>query len=255
MSDFVNVKPLGKRNYGSIPHLPNSRMGPGDHACHEGQAKIATVSVRDKFDTVFVTEKLDGSNVGVARVGDDLYPLGRSGYLASTSPYQQHHLFHDWVMVNYSKFLYVLKPGERIIGEWLAQAHGTRYEIKDDPFVVFDFFAGNDRIPYADLAVRIQDTFILAHLLHYGGALSIENAMMLLGEHGYHGAIDKPEGAVWRVERERATGTKGERKLNVDFLVKFVRPDKVDGSLLPEITGGEAVWNWQPPARPKEIWY
>ena len=27
------VKPLGIKNYGSIGHLPNSRMGPGDHHC------------------------------------------------------------------------------------------------------------------------------------------------------------------------------------------------------------------------------
>jgi hypothetical protein len=32
----------------------------------------------------------------------------------------------------------------------------------------------------------------------------------------------------------------------VDFLAKYVRPDKVDGSLLPENTGQPAVWNWRP---------
>ena len=32
----------------------------------------------------------------------------------------------------------------------------------------------------------------------------------------------------------------------VDFLGKFVRPNKVDGCYLPEIGGKEAVWNWRP---------
>jgi len=50
----VLKKPLGRKNYGSIPHLPNSRMGIGDHSCHEGQARIATIKARDKNDEVFV---------------------------------------------------------------------------------------------------------------------------------------------------------------------------------------------------------
>jgi len=35
-------KPLGIKSYGSIPHLPGSRIGIGDHKCHEGQERIAT---------------------------------------------------------------------------------------------------------------------------------------------------------------------------------------------------------------------
>ncbi len=27
---------------------------------------------------------------------------------------------------------------------------------------------------------------------------------------------------------------------------KWVRPDKVDGKYLPEISGKDAVWNWRP---------
>jgi hypothetical protein len=54
------------------------------------------------------------------------------------------------------------------------------------------------------------------------------------------------EGAVWRVERNKATGVKGEKKRVVDFLAKYVRPDKEDGICLPNVSGKEAVWNWQP---------
>ena len=31
----------------------------------------------------------------------------------------------------------------------------------------------------------------------------------------------------------------------VDFVVKYVRPDKVDGCYLPEISGSHPVFNWQ----------
>lgn len=37
-----------------------------------------------------------------------------------------------------------------------------------------------------------------------------------------------------------------ERKGKVEFLAKFVRADFSPGHLLPEISGGDAVWNWRP---------
>ncbi len=42
-------------------------MGPGDHKCEAGQARIATLKARDRHDHIIVQEKLDGTNVGVAR--------------------------------------------------------------------------------------------------------------------------------------------------------------------------------------------
>src|SRR4051812_45187727 len=35
-------KPLGSKGYGSICHLPGSRLGPGDHKLNPGQARILT---------------------------------------------------------------------------------------------------------------------------------------------------------------------------------------------------------------------
>lgn len=90
----MSIKPLGRKNYGHIPHLPGSRIGPSDRKCHAGQARIATEKPRDKHDEIIVQEKLDGANVGVARIGDGLQPLGRAGYPAISSPYEQHRLFH-----------------------------------------------------------------------------------------------------------------------------------------------------------------
>lgn len=248
----MGTKPLGHKNYGSIPHLPHSRMGKGDHACHQGQANIATVKVRDKNDEVFVQEKLDGSNVGVARVGDTLYPLGRAGWSASSSPYEQHRHFANWVLENVERFYSVLSDGERLIGEWLMQAHGTRYNLQQEPFVAFDLMIGHKRMPYDDFQVRLDSLFMTPKLLHRGEALSIEQALSRLGTYGFHGAIDPVEGAVWRVERDKATGKKGDKKRVVDFLVKYVRPDKVDGFYLPEQSGNDAIWNWYP-ANNKEL--
>ena len=126
------LKPLGRKAYGSIGHLPCSRIGLGDHKVTEGQAKICTEKVRDKYDSIIVQEKLDGSCMAVARIDGEIVPLVRSGYPAISSRFEQHHLFHDWAWKNRDRFLSVLKDGERLCGEWLAQAHGTRYQIEGE---------------------------------------------------------------------------------------------------------------------------
>lgn len=242
----MQEKPLGRKNYGHIPHLPGSRMGPGDHTCHEGQAQIATLKTRDKHDEVFVQEKLDGSNVGVARIADILHPVGRAGWPAISSPHEQHRHFHNWVYVHYERFMAVLRNGERLVGEWLMQAHGTRYQLKHEPFVAFDLMIADERLPYDAFVARLAGQFVLPALLHRGRAFSIAEAITALHTYGLHGAIDPVEGAVWRIERDNPTGQKGERKRVVDFLVKYVHPDKVDGFYLSELSGQEPVWNWYP---------
>lgn len=241
-------KPLGAKTYGQIAHLPGSRMGAGDHKCDAGQARIACERARDRHDHIIVQEKLDGSNVGVALTGGMLYPLTRAGYVADTSPYEQHWRFSQWVYANQDRFLGVLRDGERLVGEWLMQAHGTRYELRHEPFVIFDLMHGVTRTPHDEMIERIAPgEFTTPHVIHHGSPLSIEAAIKSLGERGFHGACDRVEGAVWRVERDVLAdpGKGGERKRLVDFLVKYVRPDKLDGCYLPELSGAEAVWNWR----------
>lgn len=242
---MTNKKPLGGKNYGSIAHLPGSRMGPADHSCHEGQERICNEKARDKHDLIIVQEKLDGSNVGVAKIDGQILALTRAGYLASTSPYEQHHKFGDWVAKNSDRFSALLSDGERIVGEWLLQAHGTMYRLPHEPFVAFDIMRGAKRVTYAELIARAGLLFVTPNTVHVGGPLSIAAAMEKLGEFGGHGALDPIEGAMWRVERnEIADKTKGgDRVWSVDFLAKYVRKDKADGAYLESVTGMSTIWN------------
>lgn len=237
------TKPLGQKAYGSIPHLPGSRLGPGDHHCQEGQARICTERLRDTYDRVTVTEKLDGSCVAVAKLDGVIVPLGRAGWPASSSPYEQHQLFHVWAMEHQQDFLDILSEGERLIGEWLAQVHGTRYLLTHAPFVAFDLMCGQRRAVYDEFRSRASGRFPMPNLIHDGPPLSVEAALSKLLPFGRHGALDLVEGAVWRVERKR----------HFDFLAKYVRPDKVDGFYLPEISGKEHIWNWRPPREHPQI--
>ncbi len=229
-------KPLGRKAFGHIPHLPGSRMGPGDHHCHEGQAKIATGKARDRHDIVIVTEKLDGSCCAVAKIEGKIIPLNRSGYRAETSPYEHHRIFADWVYSNYNRFDDALTEGMRLVGEWLALAHGTRYRLTHEPFVVFEALIADRHQNWNSVQeICAKGNFVMPAVLHTGVPLSVDDAKLLIRE-SRHGAIDPVEGAVWRVERRDS----------FDFLCKWVRPEKTDGTYLPEISGAESVWNWKP---------
>lgn len=233
------IKPLGRKAYGSIPHLPGSRLGPGDHHCHEGQARICLEKTRDRRDVIYVQEKLDGACTAVARVNGEIVALGRRGYPAKDSKYNHMVLFHLWV-VDCEKLGYFksLKEGWRIVGEWLALAHGTRYDLRRQyfsPWVPFDIFdPRNRRIPCEEFVVPAPFNGPLT--LRYENSVPCDEAMRKVAENRYADdicALDPIEGLVYRVERDG----------KVDFLAKWVRPDKVDGKYLPEISGKPPVWN------------
>lgn len=214
------MKPLGQKSYGSIPHLIGSRLGPGDHHAHEGQLRIATEKLRDKHDKVYIQEKLDGGNVGIVKLNGKILAITRAGYLAESSQYKTHHAFKHWVQDNELRFISLLKEGERLCGEWLLTAVGTIYNLPHEPFVAFDLMVGNDRANMTEFYDRVYGRFILPRILS-GEPINIAQVEQIIEPSG-HGAIDPVEGAVWRVER----------KGKVDFLVKYVRPDKVDGKYL-----------------------
>lgn len=236
------IKPLGRKAYGSIGHLPSSRLGPGDHCVTIGQARICTEKARDKHDKIIVQQKYDGSCCAVAKIDGELHALGRAGYPAQSSKYEQHQLFAHWVRTREDDFHAVLKDGERLVGEWLAQAHGTRYNINClfEPFIAFDIMRDDQRMNFSDFVERLvcgvdwppEHGFNTPSVVNYGPT-SIQEAMEKVCNPW---AFDPIEGIVYRVER------KGE----VDFLAKFVRHDKVDGAYLPEISGRDPVWNWRP---------
>lgn len=218
-----NKKPLGRKCYGSIGHLSNSRMGPTDSKITDGQERIATIKKRDRHDVIIVQEKLDGSNVGVALKEGKILALTRAGYLASTSNFDMHHKFAEWVRRNEYRFRIVLKDGERVCGEWLIKAHGTIYDLPHEPFVAFDIIGhSNKRFSYKSFCDRIETLFVTPKIVNIGDPITVDYALNYLGEFGFHGAKEKIEGAIWRVERRGI----------VDYLCKYVRPDKIDGKYL-----------------------
>ena len=234
------MKPLGKKNYGSIPHLSNSKLGSGDHFVNHGQERILTEKKRDKHDEIFAFEKYDGSNIGIAKLDNKIIALTRSGYEASTSQYSQHQIFSRWVEANKKLYSEILNNGERITGEWLAQAHGIRYEIHErlQPIVFFDYFNDKNERQSFDFLNSLYEKFEIQipRLLHRGNAISVDELLPILNK-GTYGiwADEKPEGIVYRVER----------KGKVDFLAKWVRSDFEAGKYIIDKEEHELIWNTQ----------
>jgi len=228
------MKPLNRKNYGSIPHLIGSKIGETDKYVHEGQHRILTEKTRDKYDFVIVTEKYDGSNVGITKVDGRIMAITRSGYLAETSPYSQHHYFSKWVEFNKSRFDFI-KEGERFVGEWMLVAHGTKYRIADEPFLAFDYFIkDNERLIYDDFLRLVVNRFHTPRIIYSGyGSLSIEEGMKRLLIPDPNFETEQPEGLVYRVER----------KCKFDFIAKYVRPGYESGKYIIGVDEKDLIWN------------
>lgn len=229
-----NRKPLGRKSYGSIPHFRKSKLGPRERHIAPEQEIIATRKPRDRNDLVIVQEKLDGSNVGVACIDGEIVAIGRAGYEAGSSPHKQHHYFRQWAhrIDNLLRFKLLLSEGERVCGEWLLQAHGAKYNLPHEPFVAFDLFTrDNERLTYHDFLLRVlPHGFIVPRLIHLGQPYPLEKAIKAMQESG-HGAVGGAEGVVYRVERNG----------KVDFLAKYIPPDREVGKYLDR---DNIVWNY-----------
>lgn len=212
------------KSYGSIPHLSTSKMGkPADKKIDSGREAYLTIGSR-KGDTIIVTEKVDGSNVGVIKKDGVIYAITRSGYTCESSEYVQHHAFDKYVKNNIARFSW-LPEGWRVCGEWCIMAHGTLMDITGEhPFLAFDIMDANGaRLTYSKFCLICAASGIRTTPLLYIGnsALPVLTAINIMGS-GHYGKPEKPEGCVWRCERDGY----------VDYLAKWVQPDKIDGKYM-----------------------
>jgi len=222
-------KPLGQKAYGSIPHLPGSKRGPGDHGLEEKQAALLLDGRRGW--TIVTQEKLDGACVSVAKIGGEIVALGRAGYPALSSPYPHMRAFDAWVQERRDRFerLFAgVHDGERVVGEWMLMAHGLRYLIAqpDDLFVAFDLMVGHERKLPAVVAERCGGV----------GLAYAYDTQWAPGRTASRFPAEGPaEGIVYRAIEDRVS--------KIRFLGKWVRPDFEAGRYL---SNEHPVWNYPP---------
>lgn len=224
-----DVKP-----YGKIYHLRGSHLTEGDMLCTPWIEKLATKQLPDDRWLITITEKLDGRNVGVMREGEHLKGLDRAGTeLTCNDALEDHRRFIGWLETEYDRFRF-LGDGELLCGEWLGQAHGTRYDLKQDgPFFPFDLFIGDRRLTCRELETRIDKALPLPAVLHRDGPCSVPQALDRLRDVGRTFG-DHQEGCVWRIEPP----------YDGPLLCKYVLHSHDKDRFLPHRTGQKPVWNW-----------
>jgi len=228
-----------RKCYFSIPHLPGSlKTDRKDGDVQPEEGKHFTIKCKEKNDVVIVTEKLDGTCMGVIKDEDgQIYAINRSGYLAETSPWKHQRYFAQYVNRHYEKLDSVLSPGQRMMGEWMILAHGIKYDSLPCCWFVFDILGPKGFVPYAEHHKYIPDmSWCHVPIIYQGPAISIEDAWKITPPHGFINC-DKPEGLVYRIERNGKTIA----------LAKWVRPDFEPGKYLSGISGSNIdVWNVHP---------
>ena len=222
-------KVIPYRNYGSIAHLLDSRLGAHDKYLDPGQDAIVRRGGRDRYDTIYASLKLDGTNVGVALLDGEPRALQRKGYDCASSPYRMHHAFDAWVRESHALFVDLLAEGERVVGEWLWQASGIRYEVRGAPFFAIDLFgADNTRLPFEVTVERAERAGLRVPAWEEIDGLAGEGAIgTLMKRLGDRFPAVRPidarhEGVVVRVERRGA----------FDYMGKWVRPGFEPGRYL-----------------------
>lgn len=227
---------IGEKPYHSIGHLPGSRVGPGDHKMQEGQARCF-LELQDYRERIAVTEKLDGTCVSVIRQGYEMLAVQRNGHLCSESPYEMHHKFAEYVKQHETSFSLVLSDdGDRIVGEWVAQAHGIVYDNLPDMFFAFDLKEAGEWLDTLTMRRKVEGWGIsTVPLIHYGMPLASEYWSKLTKRSAFR-KKGPAEGLVFRRELD------GQR---ID-IAKWVRADHTPGKFLPgtdRAITDTPVWN------------
>ena len=163
MSTFKNLPPvltnrLIPRNFGSIGHLPGSKLiDRGDKIV--GEPDKFTVKLRRPTDLVIITEKLDGMNSGVVKIDGKLYPINHKGYDTRTMGATHTELkelgieWARWVNYFYSLYDRITEEGERLVFENCMFTHTLKYNFFDcNPvFLLAKYNKDNIRMDYTSL--------------------------------------------------------------------------------------------------------
>ncbi len=120
--------------YPRTPHIEGSRLQTGD----EDLSQIPFSQIAGKW--VVVEEKVDGANVGISFINEEMYLQSRGHFLRGGAREREYELFKVWANARREELYSLL--GERYImyGEWLYRKHKVYYNALSHFFLEFDVF-------------------------------------------------------------------------------------------------------------------
>lgn len=188
MKQYVNLPEIKNekiipRNFGKIHHLFHSEMCSDDDVRVNMEMQTMFTLKKRKFsDVVIVTEKLDGSNMGIVKLNGVLYPINKSGYDCRNMGIRKSELqllgesWATWLDVNYDFYDSIIGEGERLVYENCAIQHSLPYKFKKEPmFLLAKYTSDNKKVSYIELTkFAKQHNIQMPTLLSYGPAIQPE---------------------------------------------------------------------------------
>lgn len=202
------MKNLGEKNFVKFPKtkwLPLGKKPCGGEHCLNEKALEQLFSKE-----VRISEKLDGANVGISFIDDELRLQKRGGFI-ETREHPQYQAFRQWIYERYDKFSR-LENDTVIFGEWLYAKHSIYYNRLPNYFFMFDVWKEGKflTVPEWDELADRLDLYTVPFIFH--GKLSVGDIPDLIKKSKY--SDEFMEGIVVR---------------NEDLRGKYVRPDFICG--------------------------
>lgn len=165
-------------------------------------------------ENLFVEEKIDGANCGMALINE--HPVIRNrthilkkGYIRKKTPAKlQFRPVWNWFYDNISKFKKLESHGSLVLyGEWMWALHGIHYDKLPDWFIVYDIFDLNYK-KYLSPNIRrkiLEDIgFVNIPLLHKG-PIALKELHKLCNQPSAYSSIDQREGIYLKNSDEKFT--------------------------------------------------
>jgi hypothetical protein len=143
------------KKYGRTFHLPQS---PGALSDDKVMDRIDALLAADE---VVITEKMDGENTTIHASGTH-----------ARSPDSGAHVSRDWMKAFAAGIAPQLRPGERIVGEYLYARHAIGYDALPSYFLGFAWIVGSDFMAWDATLERFSELGILSVPVLYRGAFS-----------------------------------------------------------------------------------
>ena len=164
---------------------------------------------------LFVEEKVDGANCGMARI--DGHPVIRNrthvlnkGYIKKNTPAKlQFRPVWNWYYQNAKKFKRLSNEygPVALYGEWLWALHGIHYDELPDWFIVYDMYDLSNRHYIApNFRREILDHYGFANIpLLHTGPITLEELQKLCQQPSAYSSSDQCEGVYLKVGNDTVT--------------------------------------------------
>ncbi len=190
-----------------LPEFPRMIHIPWNPNTERGDLVASSVEIQPVFEQkVYVQEKVDGANCGMAIVDDHPIIRGRQkfikkGYTPRTAASKQFASVFNWWHANKKKFVRLAKIAGpvSIYGEWMKAQHGMKYDLLPDWFIAYDLY-DYEKSQFLDtgraMSYLQESGFATAPILFRGDLTALEDLEPLANGRTEFSSTELREGVV-----------------------------------------------------------